>query len=168
MYILEMFQSTSDGYYYGPSSQIGQHLTYYDMRYCNSCTQNTFPTIALANLHYGYPDFLYTLKKTINPEPTYFMDTLKIFEPYQLTNCSGNGIQIGNIVQNSCLCQQNKYSWSPNININDTSLAQPTVYPNDTTTYTVTVIDGCNNSITSSVKINTLKTPITFLSDTLW
>jgi hypothetical protein len=40
-YVLQIFQGTGQSYYFGTSSQIGQHLTYYDMRYCNSCTQNT-------------------------------------------------------------------------------------------------------------------------------
>ena len=38
-YLLELFQASGDGYYFGTSSQIGQHLVYYDMRYCNSCNR---------------------------------------------------------------------------------------------------------------------------------
>ena len=70
-YVLQLFQGTGDGYYYGTSSQIGQHLTYLDMRYCNSCTQNTFPTSVLSNYHYGYPDFLYYITNTLAVTPTY-------------------------------------------------------------------------------------------------
>lgn len=70
-YLLELYQGTSDGYYFGSSSQIGQHLTYLDMRYCNSCTQNTFPTNTLSNIHYGYPDLWYWTKTTVTPAPTY-------------------------------------------------------------------------------------------------
>ena len=43
-YVLQLFQATSDGYYFGTSSQINSRITYLDMRYCNSCNQNTFPT----------------------------------------------------------------------------------------------------------------------------
>ncbi|MBX9781905.1 MAG: DUF2341 domain-containing protein, partial [Chitinophagaceae bacterium] len=70
-YLLELYQGVSDGYYFGTSSQIGQHLTYFDMRYCNTCTQNTFPTSVLTNYHYGYPDFWYFTKNNVTPAPTY-------------------------------------------------------------------------------------------------
>jgi len=69
-YILQLFQGAGDMYYFGTSSQIGQHFTYGDMRYCNSCTQNTFPTLVLANYHYGTPDFLYYVVQTVSPAPT--------------------------------------------------------------------------------------------------
>jgi Domain of unknown function (DUF2341)/PKD-like domain/LCCL domain len=70
-YLLELYQGASDGYYFGSSSQIGQHLTYKDMRYCNSCTQNTFPTSILTNFQYGYPDLWYYTKQNVTPAPTY-------------------------------------------------------------------------------------------------
>ena len=68
-YVLEIFQGAGDGYYFGTSSVVGSALTYGDMRYCNSCTQNTFPTNVLANYQYGYPDFLYYLKNSVTPAP---------------------------------------------------------------------------------------------------
>ena len=72
MYILTIYQDALNGsYYFGPSTQIGEHLTYYDMRYCNGCFQNTFPTNTLAGYHYGYPDFWYFTKSNITPAPTY-------------------------------------------------------------------------------------------------
>lgn len=70
-YILTQFQALNDGYYYGTSSQSGQHLTYNDMRFCNSCNQNTFPTSTLTNMHYGTPDFWYYLYKTASVAPSY-------------------------------------------------------------------------------------------------
>jgi len=76
MYILSIFIPAGGSYYWQSSSQIGQHLTYFDMRYCNSCTENTFPTISLASLQYGYPDFLYYLRNTISPVPTYSVGVL--------------------------------------------------------------------------------------------
>jgi hypothetical protein len=69
-YVLEIFQATGDGYYFGVSSLVGAALTYGDMRYCNACTQNTFPTSILPGYQYGYPDFLYYLKNTVTPAPT--------------------------------------------------------------------------------------------------
>jgi Ig-like domain CHU_C associated/Domain of unknown function (DUF2341)/Secretion system C-terminal sorting domain len=73
-YVLELYQGATDGYYFGSSSQIGQHLTYLDMRYCNSCTQNTFPVSTLSNYHYGYPDLWYYTKKNIASLPTISYD----------------------------------------------------------------------------------------------
>ena len=69
-YVLELYQGASDGYYFGTSSQINANLTYYDMRYCNGCTQNTFPTSVLSNYHYGYPDLNFYTRQIVNPEPT--------------------------------------------------------------------------------------------------
>ncbi len=69
-YVLELYQGSTDGYYFGSSSQIGQHMTYLDMRYCNSCTQNTFPTNVLGNYQYGYPDLWYYIKNNVSPAPT--------------------------------------------------------------------------------------------------
>lgn len=70
-YVLELFQGAGDGYYFGTSSQIGQHITYGDMRYCNSCTENTFPTNTLTNYHYGYPDLWYYTRNVVTPAPTF-------------------------------------------------------------------------------------------------
>lgn len=94
-YIIELFQGTGDGYYFGTSSQIGQHLTYYDMKYCNSCTQNTFPTSTLTNYHYGYPDFWYFVRdNVVTPEPTQVnfppADTNTPPAPTNLTGVAGN------------------------------------------------------------------------------
>ncbi|MBN1634243.1 MAG: DUF2341 domain-containing protein [Ignavibacteria bacterium] len=88
-YIMTLFNGASDMYYYGTSSQIGQHLTYGDMRYCNSCTQNTFPTSVLTNYHYGTPDFLYFTKQNVTPAPTFTIlppaDTVTPAAPLNLT-----------------------------------------------------------------------------------
>ena len=93
--ILALFNGASDMYYYGTSSQIGQHLTYGDMRYANSCTQNTFPTSVISNMHYGIPDFLYYTKQNVTPPPTYRIlspaDTVTPPAPTNLTATAGNG-----------------------------------------------------------------------------
>jgi len=94
-YVLELFQGAGDGYYFGTSSQIGQHLTYGDMRYCNSCTQNTFPTSILTNYHYGYPDFwYYVIDNPVTPVPTNIngipADTNTPAAPQNLTGTPGN------------------------------------------------------------------------------
>jgi len=72
-YVLELYQNASDGYYFGSSSQINPKLTYFDMRYCNSCTQNTFPTNTLTNFQYGYPDFQFRTHQQVSPAPTYVL-----------------------------------------------------------------------------------------------
>lgn len=93
-YILELFNGSGDMYYYGISSQIGQHLTYGDMRYCNNCTQNTFPTTVLPNYHYGTPDFLYYIRQSATPEPTFSLrppsDTNTPAAPTGLAGTPGN------------------------------------------------------------------------------
>jgi len=68
-YVLEMYQEASDGYYFGNSSQINPRLTYYDMRYCNSCTKDSFPPNVLTNYHYGYPDFEFRTRQHAGVEP---------------------------------------------------------------------------------------------------
>lgn len=68
-YLLEMYQNSTDGYYYGGSTQINPRLTYLDMRYCNSCTKDTFPANYLTSIHYGYPDFLFRSRKQAPSEP---------------------------------------------------------------------------------------------------
>jgi len=95
--ILTLFNGAGDMYYYGNSSQIGQHLTYLDMKYCNSCTQNTFPTSTLSNYHYGQPDFLYYVGKSATPPPTfafapYWADTAAPSAPQNLVATGGNGV----------------------------------------------------------------------------
>ncbi|MFI5145322.1 MAG: DUF2341 domain-containing protein [Ignavibacteria bacterium] len=93
-YVVEIFQGSGDGYYFGLSTSIGAALTYGDMRYCNSCTQNTFPTSVLAGYQYGYPDFLYYLKNTVSPAPTTTFglpaDTVTPASPSGLIGIAGN------------------------------------------------------------------------------
>jgi hypothetical protein len=76
-YILTLYQNETDGYYFGPAlPQINARLSYLDMRYCNSCTQDTFPTNFLNNIHYGYPDFLLRSRKQLTPLPGVFDDAI--------------------------------------------------------------------------------------------
>ena len=95
-YLLELFGDAANySYYFGTSSQIGQHLTYGDMRYCNSCTQNTFPTSILTNYHYGYPDlWYYVIDNPVTPAPSHInqppADTNTPAAPTNLTAIAGN------------------------------------------------------------------------------
>lgn len=73
-YLLEIHQGSTDGYYFGAGPQINPLLQYLDMRYCNGCTQNTFPTNVLPGIHYGYVDFLFRTRQQVTPEPGYMVN----------------------------------------------------------------------------------------------
>ncbi|MCX7833954.1 MAG: DUF2341 domain-containing protein [Ignavibacteria bacterium] len=94
-YIIALYNGSGDMYYYGTSSQIGQHMTYGNMRYRNTCTQNDFPNLTLTNYHYGTPDFLYFVKQNITPPPTVTIlpaaDTTTPAAPTNLTATAGSG-----------------------------------------------------------------------------
>src|SRR5258705_3886136 len=123
--MLELYQGATDGYYYQSSSQIGQHLVYYDMRYCNGCTENTFPTNVLTNYHYGLPDFWYYTKSNVTLAPTYtvgtsvqpvavtaYPDTFTCMNGYFFLNClASNGLM------------PYAYSWTPPANVVNPTLA---------------------------------------------
>lgn len=127
-YNIQMYQGASDGYYFGTSSQADSRLTYYDMRYCNNCTQNSFPTDSLSNYQYGYPDLEFYYRNHISPEPAYVVDTLLSVPPI-ITGpgeiCSG---------QNAVLFASgaNAYLWSTGVTSTSISVS-PTV----TTCYTL-------------------------------
>lgn len=94
MYTLQLHQGGSDGYYFGNSSQINDALTYHDMRYCNGCTQNSFPNNTLNNFHYGYPDMqFYTVDTPVlTNEPTYSIGAYSVItaDPAPSTICAGS------------------------------------------------------------------------------
>jgi hypothetical protein len=70
-YIVEIFNPASTpNYYFGqPPTGMNSHITYYDMRYCNSCSANTFPTGILNNMLYGYVDFTFYSRQVVTPAP---------------------------------------------------------------------------------------------------
>lgn len=74
-YIIALHNASGHQYYYGAAAQASPYITYADMRYCNSCNQNTFPTTVLTNNMYGVPDFHYYTVDTnnITNEPTYVL-----------------------------------------------------------------------------------------------
>jgi hypothetical protein len=69
-YIIELFNGAGDMYYFGPPTQINSSFTFINMMYCNSCTQNTYPTTTLTGQHYGIPDFLFYKITSVTPAPT--------------------------------------------------------------------------------------------------
>lgn len=166
-YILELYGAGSADYYYGNSSQIGQHLTYYDMRYCGSCTNNTFPTTVLTNIHYGTPDFLYTLSYNCDGVPTPgSVQASSATVPCNTTttlSLSGNTSGIGIAYQ----WQYNEGNGWVNFGTDDPAQTTPLI----TQTTQFRCILSCTNlgggADTSSVTaINTTATPVNIISDT--
>lgn len=128
-YILELYQGSSDGYYFGNSSQINSALTYYDMRYCNSCTQTTFPTNTLSNYHYGYPDFhFYTLDTNTNitATPTYYVGDTNyvtiINQPSGANLCDGDIVNFGITATGAAAYQWQINTGSGWVNLSDTGV----------------------------------------------
>lgn len=68
-YTIQIYQGSSDGYYFGAASQVGEHIKFVDMRFCNGCTENTYPTNSLTGMHYGYVDFRYLVRNNSIPLP---------------------------------------------------------------------------------------------------
>jgi hypothetical protein len=157
-YVLELYQGASDGYYFGTSSQIGQHLTYYDMRYCNGCTQNTFPTSTLSNYQYGYPDMWYWTKQNIAVAPTITAGSvLAATASSPVTICAGDSIQIS--VTATGGGAPYTYAWSPAAGLSNASVATPMASPASTATYTVIVTDGCGATVTANATVNVNSAP---------
>jgi hypothetical protein len=161
-YVLELYQGATDGYYFGTSSQIGQHITYYDMRYCNSCTQNTFPNLALSNYHYGYPDLWYYTKRSVSPAPTY---TIASSSQLAATASNNTSICFGDTTTISVTATGGTapytYSWNPSATLSAANAASTSAFPTATTTYTVSVndISGCA-PVLSTVTVNVNALPV--------
>jgi hypothetical protein len=152
-YVLSLYQGPTDGYYFGSSSQIGQHMTYGDMRYCNSCASTTFPTSILTNFHYGYPDLWYWTKNNFTPAPTYTYNlptTISSIVPSSTAVCGAS--TVGLVANNAT--GGLTYSWQPN----GASGASVVVTPTATTVYSLITTDpSCSlpyNTATVSIGVN--------------
>jgi len=157
-YILEMYQGSTDGYYFGPSNtQIGQHLTYLDMRYCNGCDQNTFPTNYLNAIHYGYPDLWYYIKTTVTPAPTYVWGTHAGMLADMHNICLGDTNQPGLAI--SPPDGPYTFAWSGGP-LSDPAAMNPDLTPADTTEYFVQVTNGCGLIAMDSIVINVRPLPV--------
>lgn len=142
-YLCEIFQGSSDGYYFGASPQMGQHLTYLDMRYCNGCGANTFPTNSLGGMHYGYVDFWYYTKNTVTPAPTYSMVDMQMLSnlPALVQGCPGDSISLDLTVSGGV--EPYTYYWS-GAGISSSVTEDITVGPpSSVLDYTVEVTDAC-------------------------
>jgi hypothetical protein len=143
-YLLEIFSPAgNDAYYFGASPQMGQHMVYFDMRYCNGCTQNTFPTNILGGMHYGYVDFLYYTKRNVTPAPTY-----SIGGPFDV-NLGVDSVYCGSIVLDAGNTGST-YAWS-------TTESTQTITVTSSGTYglLITTPDNCVASDSVDIVINT-------------
>lgn len=166
-YLLEIFcPSGDDSYYFGASPTVGQHIQYFDMRYCNGCTQNTFPTNSLGGMLYGYVDLWYWTKTNIASAPTVTVGSaLNTVASSPATICMNDSTAISATVTGGAMPYT--YSWSPAAGLSNTAIANPMASPSGTTTYTVTVTDGCGTTsqATASVTVNTLPAVTATVSD---
>jgi hypothetical protein len=165
-YVLELFQGTSDGYYYQTSSQVGQHLVYFDMRYCNGCTQNTFPTNVLSNYHYGLPDFWYYTKSNVSPAPTYLLgipaQVVSVTAYPDTFTCQNGWFNLNCTVVNGFAPYT--YSWTPATNVFNPAAAMTAANPQDTTTYYITVTDIAGCTSVDSMTVFTFPVPAVSIS----
>ncbi|PCH96959.1 MAG: hypothetical protein COB85_03075, partial [Bacteroidetes bacterium] len=145
-YVLALHSVTS-GYYYGASTQIGQHFTYVELQYCNSCNENTFPVSNFAGYHYGYPDLLYYTRNQVSLQPTAVTGAeirLNALEVSDVAICSGDSATITLLVNDSTagFIPPFTFSWSPSAGLSCTTCQNPVASPTTTTTYTVIVTDS--------------------------
>jgi Domain of unknown function (DUF2341)/Secretion system C-terminal sorting domain len=159
-YVLQLFQGSGDGYYFGTSSQIGEHLTYIDMMYCNSCTQNTFPTTTLSNYHYGYPDLWYYTQTQLSPAPTVTLTpSISLASTYNGNAiCKGDSIQLDVIATGGI--PNYTYSWSPTPGLNNTTNSIVNAAPDSTTLYSVLATDGCVFTSTLDILVPVIPQPV--------
>lgn len=155
-YLLEMYQEATDGYYFGSSSQIGQALTYVDMRYCNGCDQNTFPLNYLNAIHYGYPDLWYYTKNNATPAPTYVLGSYTLDLVDQLQICNNDSTQLALTINGG----ESPFAiaWTGN-DLSDPAIQGPWASPNDTIQYLVLVSDACGYQVMDSVTVNVSQLP---------
>ncbi len=148
-YVIQLFQGATDGYYYGSSTQIDSRLTLYDMKYCNSCTQNTFPTSSLTGMHYGYADFLFYYRNMVIPAPTFTINSSAL--PI-ITAVSNNSIICVGNSSTLTVSGASSYAWNTG-----STASSIVVTPTTTTTYSVVgqSSNGClaSTAITQSVSL---------------
>jgi hypothetical protein len=101
------------------------------------------------------------LKEDLNPQPPLSVN----ITPVSPTICSGNSVSLVATVNND-LCNVT-YNWSPATGLSCTNCPNPIASPTTTTTYTLTVNDGCS-TITAQVTVNVdNSTPLCCAASTL-
>ena len=71
--------------------------------------------------------------------------------------CSGTPNQLNTIVSGGGTPYS--YSWSPAAGLSNTTISNPVATPSGSTSYTVTVTDGCGNTTSSSIALNVTASP---------
>ena len=136
-YILSLFQGSGDGYYFGTSTAAGEHINYSTMRYCNSCTESTFPTSSLGGYHYGVPDIHYYTRTRPSSEASYTVGSAYYINEFaDYTGCPGTMTTFGDTATGGVATYA--YAWSPTSGVSDTT-ASPTMVSVDTMTITYTL-----------------------------
>lgn len=162
-YVLEIFNDAANpGYYFGAPPNSGTHITYLDMRYCNSCTQNTFPTNILGGMHYGYVDMWYFTKQTIATAPTVSPGSLG--SGTLVTSTSGNtNVCPGDSALVSIVATGGtgtySYSWLPTTGMANPNSASTMVLPPASGMYYCMVADACGNANYDSIYVTILTPP---------
>lgn len=163
-YLLEMYQNSTDGYYFGPNTnQIGQHLTYLDMRYCNGCDQNTFPNNYLNSIHYGYPDLWYYTKTNVTPAPTYVLESFHIALDAEIAICYGDTIAMPMAVNGGEEPYTIAWTGAP---VSDPTIMTPLISPSDTSEYYISVSDNCGFSAEDTITVNVKPLPSLTITST--
>jgi hypothetical protein len=158
-YLLEIFfPAGDDAYYFGAAPTMGQHFNYIEMRYCNGCTQNTFPTNTLGGMLYGYVDLWYWTKNNISPAPTVSAGTALTYNAQNAAFCVGDSAMVGTTATGGT--GPYTYSWSPSTGISNPAAATTYAHPATTTAYTVTVTDNTGCTVTDIVNVTVNPLPI--------
>lgn len=170
-YVLTLYQGATDGYYFASSSQINPKLTYGDMRSCNDCTQNSFPTNVLANFHFGYADFQFRTKKSLTPAPTYGLSAFAVTGAVSGLAGSGLVLSINGGAQTLNVAANGSFAFPAALPIGNSYAVTVQTQPSDPPQMcvvangsgTITVENITNVSVsctTNSYPINATSTPV--------
>jgi hypothetical protein len=155
-YLIEIYQDSVDWYYDRSTNPINSLLTYYDIRHCLNCTQNTFPTSIISSGLYGYPDFLFYTRQIVSIEPTSTV-TLYLSAPSPVIQCAGasSGITIGDTASGAQGTVT--YRWSPTAGLSDSTSAFTVFTGSSSQSYTLSATDTSGNTSTTTVQVNVVQ-----------
>lgn len=158
-YLLEIFcPSGDDSYYFGAAPSVGQHIQYFDMRYCNGCTQNTFPTNSLGGMLYGYVDLWYWTKTNLAAAPTVTTaGPLMAMPSAPATICFGDSTALSVTPMGGAMPYS--YAWSPAAGLSNATIANPMASPAASVTYSAVVTDGCGSTFTANAVVTVNPAP---------
>jgi hypothetical protein len=154
-YLISIFLQTGDQYYISSgNTQMGPYLRYGRTGWCNTCTQNTFPTNATTG-HFGYPDIEYYVRDSAGVYPTYQIKPIvDVDAGTDVELCMGDAAQM--MATGSGGAGTYTYQWSPSTGLNDPNIGNPVSTVTSNTGYIVMVTDdiGCTSTDTVMVNVN--------------